>query len=200
MKPRSREIECYNDRFALKFDRHLGSVAAEVPVKFQSNWKSLNPNLATSRDFTRSCGKTSYGLVNRGPEELELISHWETWKLFTRSIFKLKLSSWMDRWVPQSPTDNKSTLVQVMASCRLAKRHYLGHCWPRSISPLGHREKSHSDFIITVPADDLTPNVLGHRWGQRWTSPSPGDCTGVAMGGLITIYVTNAVLILISFE
>ena len=49
MKSRSCEIECYNDRFALKFDRHLGSVAAEVPVKFQSNWKSLNPNLAASR-------------------------------------------------------------------------------------------------------------------------------------------------------
>ena len=37
VKSRSREIECYNDRFALKFDRHLGSVAAEVLVKFKSN-------------------------------------------------------------------------------------------------------------------------------------------------------------------
>ena len=34
---------------ALKFDRHLGSAAAEVPVKFQSYWESLNPNLAASR-------------------------------------------------------------------------------------------------------------------------------------------------------
>ena len=49
VKSRSREIVCINDRFALQFYRHLGSVAAEVPVKFQSNWKSLNPNLATSR-------------------------------------------------------------------------------------------------------------------------------------------------------
>ena len=31
------------------FDRHLGSSAAEVPAKFQSDWKSLNPNLAASR-------------------------------------------------------------------------------------------------------------------------------------------------------
>ena len=29
--------------------RHLGSAAADVPVKFQSDWKSLNPNLAASR-------------------------------------------------------------------------------------------------------------------------------------------------------
>ena len=49
VKSRSREIGCYNDRIALKFDRHLGSAAAEMPVKFQSNWKSQNPNLAASR-------------------------------------------------------------------------------------------------------------------------------------------------------
>ena len=28
---------------------NLTGISAEVPVKFQSNWKSLNPNLATSR-------------------------------------------------------------------------------------------------------------------------------------------------------
>ena len=49
VKSRSREIGCYNDRIALKFDMHLGSVAAEVPVKFQSSWTSINPNLAPSR-------------------------------------------------------------------------------------------------------------------------------------------------------
>ena len=40
---------CYNDRIALKFDRLLDRAAAEVPVKFQSDWNSLNPNLAASR-------------------------------------------------------------------------------------------------------------------------------------------------------
>ena len=43
------EIGCYNDRIALKFDTHLGSAAAELPVKFQSDWKSLSLNLAASR-------------------------------------------------------------------------------------------------------------------------------------------------------
>ena len=33
----------------LKFDRHLGSAVADVPVEFQSDWKSLNPNLVASR-------------------------------------------------------------------------------------------------------------------------------------------------------
>ena len=39
VKPRSREIVCYDNHIALKFDRHLGRAAAEVPVKFQSDWK-----------------------------------------------------------------------------------------------------------------------------------------------------------------
>ena len=49
VKPRSRQIGCYNDRIALKFDRHLGSAADEVPGKFQRDRKSLNSNLAASK-------------------------------------------------------------------------------------------------------------------------------------------------------
>ena len=39
------------------------------------------------------------------------------------------------RWMPQALTDDKSTLVQVMAWCRQATSHYLSQCWPRSMSP-----------------------------------------------------------------
>ena len=46
---RSREIVCYNGRIALKFDKQLGSTVAEVPVKFQSDGKSLNQNPSASR-------------------------------------------------------------------------------------------------------------------------------------------------------
>ena len=60
VKSRSREIGCYNDRIALKFDRHLGSGAAEVPVKFHSNWPE-KPNVE-SRGF-----ETSRDLVVRRP-------------------------------------------------------------------------------------------------------------------------------------
>ena len=49
VKSRSREIGCYNGYIALKFDRHLGSTVAEVRVKFQSDWKSLNQNIAALR-------------------------------------------------------------------------------------------------------------------------------------------------------
>ena len=34
MKSRSSKIGCYNERIALKFDRHIWSAAGEVPVKF----------------------------------------------------------------------------------------------------------------------------------------------------------------------
>ena len=49
VKSRSHEIVCCNDCVALKFDRHHGSAAAEVPIKCQNDWKSLNPNPAPLR-------------------------------------------------------------------------------------------------------------------------------------------------------
>ena len=39
--------------------------------------------------------------------------------------------------MPQDLTDDKSTLVQVMAWCRLATSHYLNQCWPRFPMPYG---------------------------------------------------------------
>ena len=41
------------------------------------------------------------------------------------------------RWMPRNLTDDKSTLVQVMAWCRQATSHYLSQWWPRSLSPYG---------------------------------------------------------------
>ena len=37
------------------------------------------------------------------------------------------------RWMSLNITDDKSTLVQVMAWCRQATSHYLSQCWPRSL-------------------------------------------------------------------
>ena len=64
---------------------------------------------------------------------------------FKSSIFKLVLligtiRASLDkalRWMPWDFTDDKSTLVQVMAWCRQAPSHYLSQCWPRSMSPYG---------------------------------------------------------------
>ena len=48
VKSRNREIGCYDDRVALKLDSHIDSVVADVPVKFQNDWKTLNLNLLAS--------------------------------------------------------------------------------------------------------------------------------------------------------
>ena len=41
------------------------------------------------------------------------------------------------RWMSLDLTDDKSTLVQVMAWCRPATSHYLSQCWPRFLLPYG---------------------------------------------------------------
>ena len=41
------------------------------------------------------------------------------------------------RWMSLDLTDDKSTLVHVMAWGRQAPSHYLSQCWPRSMSPNG---------------------------------------------------------------
>ena len=40
-------------------------------------------------------------------------------------------------WLSLDLTNKKSVLVHVMAWCHLAASHYLGQCWPRSMSPYG---------------------------------------------------------------
>ena len=40
-------------------------------------------------------------------------------------------------WTSLGFTDNKSTLVPVMAWCHQATSHYLNQCWPRSKPPYG---------------------------------------------------------------
>ena len=41
------------------------------------------------------------------------------------------------RWMSLDLTDEKSTMVQVMAWCHQATSHYLSQCWSRSMSPDG---------------------------------------------------------------
>ena len=42
VQSRSREIDCSNYCITMNFDMHVDSAAAEVPVKFYNDWKSLN--------------------------------------------------------------------------------------------------------------------------------------------------------------
>ena len=51
-------------------------------------------------------------------------------------IFKTSCGNVLS-WMSQDLTDDKSTLVQVMAWCHQAARHYLNQCWRRSPTPYG---------------------------------------------------------------
>ena len=80
-----------------------------------------------------------------GDHRVLLIGRWELLMKFQIKIFKL---IWVSdgwgitceialRWMTSNHTDDKSTLVQVMACCHQATRYYLSQCWPRSVSPYG---------------------------------------------------------------
>ena len=51
------------------------------------------------------------------------------------------------RWMSLDLTDDKSTLVQVMAWCHQATGHYLSQCWPRSLPPHG---VTRSQWVIGI--------------------------------------------------
>ena len=56
-------------------------------------------------------------------------------------------------------SDDKSTLIQVMAWCRQATSHYLNQCWPGSLPPYGVTRpqwvKPHTSPLIMLPNSDL---------------------------------------------
>ena len=54
------------------------------------------------------------------------------------------------RWMRQDLTNDKSTLVQVMAWCCQAPSHYLSQCWPRSISPYGVTKPQRVNVSLTA--------------------------------------------------
>ena len=63
------------------------------------------------------------------------------------------------RWMPLDLTDDKSTLVQVMAWCRQATSHYLSQCWPRSMSPNGITRPQR--VKVTTPFHSRVPRIYG---------------------------------------
>ena len=62
------------------------------------------------------------------------------------------------KWMPLDLTDDKSTLVQVMAWCHQTTSHYLSQCWPRSLWPYG----------VTRPQwfNSSPPGQTGHHFSD----------------------------------
>ena len=77
-------------------------------------------------------------------------------------------------WKPQDPTDDKSTLVQVMAWCRQATNRYLSQCWLSSLStydvtrpqwvkaenPVSKIDNNEFDIIFHVLALQLSGRMI----------------------------------------
>ena len=67
---------------------------------------------------------------------------WVIWKAFLIRNFQAHFSDWWLRYIlwncplrnATGLTDNRSTMVQVMAWCLMAPSHYLSQCRPRSLS------------------------------------------------------------------
>ena len=72
-------------------------------------------------------------------------------------------------WVSLDLTDDKSTLIQVLAWCRQATIHYLSQCWPISVSPYDSARSQRVD-ISSKQSGTLRVNIqqhVTHLW-YRW--------------------------------
>ena len=103
-------------------------------------------------------------------------------------------------WMPQDLTDDKSTLVQVMAWYRHATSHYLSQCWTRSLSPYGitrplgkelrPNKTWQTEINIVIHILQILHNKL-MRWQYRVTLWSQSQLTGAECCN----YVVNLVII-----
>ena len=72
------------------------------------------------------------------------------------------------RWMPLNLTDDKSTLVQVMAWCRQATSHYLSQCWPRSMSPYAITRPQWVKYLLGLTHCDLVTPYRDTNLKQHW--------------------------------
>ena len=113
---------------------HFGQVP-KFKIITKLFWLNQSLNLLNADNATSH--PMSVGLNSLAPGKFE-------WN-FRHVIFKqiLVIDGWGNSceiallWMSLDFTDEKSTLVKVMAWCRQAPSHYLSQCWPRSLLPYG---------------------------------------------------------------
>ena len=108
--------------------------------------------------------------IYASPQSVDLLAPGRFERNLRKVIFKLILmiGGWgifckiALRWMPMDLTDDKSTLVQVMAWCHQATSHCLSQCWPRSMSPYSITRPQGVKCALTFPMPVLhiygTPN------------------------------------------
>ena len=78
------------------------------------------------------------------------------------------------RSMSQDLTDDKSTLVQVMAWCRQATSHYLSQCWPRSMSPYGVTRPQWVILHLTFYLKPIHQGIMGSFSNIKTVLPGVG--------------------------
>ena len=101
--------------------------------------------------------------------------------------------------MPRDLTDDKSTLVQVMAWCRQATSHYLSQCWPRSLSPYGvtspqwvniffhHSPKGKMHMKINTITHLKITKIKATFPGSQWTDMISISCLILHWHALTTV-------------
>ena len=74
-------------------------------------------------------------------------------------------------------SDDKSTLVQLMAWCHQAPSHYLNQCWPRPMSPYGVTRPQWVNFAISDEENEIRERHRNSRRHQQ-TAAKPEDNPG----------------------
>ena len=105
-------------------------------TNFSDIWIKIHKLPFTEMFLKLSSPKCHSSIYSLAPEtcgsEKSVIS-----KHMLRTKFMITSCEHAPRWILQNTSDDKSTLVQVMAWCRQATSHYLSQCWPRSMLPYG---------------------------------------------------------------
>ena len=81
---------------------------------------------------TKQTDLKMFMFVSLAPEIFEQNFRYVTFKLILEISGSGFFCEIVLRWLRLEHTDDKSTLVQVMAWCRQATSHYLNQCWPKS--------------------------------------------------------------------
>ena len=83
---------------------------------------------------------------------------------FQINDFQANFSDWWPRFLVwncplMNVTDDKSTLVQVMAWCRQATSHYSSYCWPRYSSSCGIARLQWVNFVLSLLFSRLPDHI-----------------------------------------
>ena len=93
------------------------------------------------------------------------------------------------RWMSLNLTDDKSTLVKVMAWCHQATSHYLRRCWPRSLSTYGITRPQRVKIQKFSHHENVLENVFCNMSAISFMPESVQAPTGLSQGGLLAAWL-----------